>query len=220
MAGSRSDRSRARLAGLSLYVSTGNGQVCPGDPTPDPFLVFAETVVHDWSVSLVQALVAAGANPTTSFRDCGVHEFSNVNLDLPSFWTQMLAAFGRHAPHQFDYRTGDTSAAVWGWQFTADAARAPEFLDVRGASLRGVTLTGSGHESVTTGPIFGPGESVGIEGADDGCRRGRADDSGRLSFPVDLGPAHLLEEGTDAELALASTDANYFVTRRVIFVRR
>jgi hypothetical protein len=30
----------------------------------------------------------------------------------------------------------------------------------------------------------------------------------------------MLEQGTDAELAIASTDANYFVTRRVIFVRR
>jgi S-formylglutathione hydrolase FrmB len=207
------------LGDVSLYISTGNGQVCPGDPTPDPFLVFAETVVHDMSVSLVQALRSAGLDPTTSFRDCGVHQFSNVNLDLPRFWAQMLAAFGRRAPRRFDWRTGDAVASAWGWQFTADATRAPEMLDVRGASVRGVTLTGSGHEAVTTGPLFEPGEWVGISGADTSGRRIRADRAGRLSFAVDLGPAHTLEEGTDPELALASTDPSYFVTSQVRFAR-
>jgi hypothetical protein len=207
------------LRDVSLYVSTGNGQGCPGDPAPDPFLVFAETVVHDMSVSLVQALVAAGSNPTTSFRDCGVHQFSNVNLDLPAFWAQMQAAFGRRAPRQFDYRTGDAIAAVWGWQFTADPTRAPEFLDVRGASVSGLTLTGSGHQAVTTGPLFDPGEWIGIKGANAGFQRVRADGAGRLTFSVALGPAHVLEQGTDAELALASTDPNYFVTAQVRFAR-
>jgi S-formylglutathione hydrolase FrmB len=207
------------LRDVSLYIATGNGEACPGDPTPDPFLVFAETVVHDMSVSLAQALVLAGANPTTSFRDCGVHQFSNVNLDLPSFWTQMLDAFGRRVPRQFDYRTGVAIARVWGWQLTADASRAPEFLDVRAASAAGITLTGSGHELVTTAATFDPDEWVGIDGASATSQRVRADSSGRLSFSVDLGPAHLLEEGSDAELALASTDTSYFVTRDVQFVR-
>jgi S-formylglutathione hydrolase FrmB len=207
------------LRELSLYISTGNGEGCPGDPTPDPFLVFAETVVHDMSVRLVQGLHAVGANPTTSFRDCGVHEFSNVDLDLPAFWAQMTAAFGRRAPRAFDYRTGDASAAARGWEFSADAARAPEFLDVRGASLRGVTLTGSGTETVTTAPIFGRREWVGVEGANGGVsQRVRADGAGRLTFSVDLGPPHTLEQGTDAELALASENPSYFVTAQVRFV--
>jgi S-formylglutathione hydrolase FrmB len=206
----------ASLRDVSLYISTGNGQGCPGDPPPDPFLSFAESTVHDMSVALVQALVSSGSNPTTSFRDCGIHQFSNVNLDLPAFWSQMLAAFGRRPPSQFDYRTGDALAEAWGWQFTADPARAPEFLDVRGASIRGVTLTGSGSQKVSTGPIFGPGEGVGIDGAG-GFRRVRADGMGRITFSVDLGPAHLLEQGTDAELALASSDPNYFVTSQVRF---
>jgi S-formylglutathione hydrolase FrmB len=207
------------LRDVSLYISTGNGQGCPGDPPPDPFLSFAETTVHDMSVALVQALVAVGATPTTSFRDCGVHQFSNVNLDLPAYWAQMLAAFGRRAPRQFDYRTGDATAEAWGWQFTADPARAPEFLDVRRASARGVTLTGSGQQGVTTGPLFDPGEWVGIDGAGASVRRVRADDAGRLRFSVDLGPAHILEQGTDAELALASADPNYFVTSQIRFAR-
>ncbi len=206
------------LRDLSLYVSTGNGEPCPGDPTPDPFLVFAETVVHDMSVALVQAL-AAGATPTTSFRDCGVHQFSNVDLDLPGFWAQMTAAFGRSAPGPFDYRSGDATAAVWGWELTADAARAPEFLDVHGASVRGVTLTGSGTEAVTTAPMFRSRESVDVAGAGPDVQRVRADARGRLSFSVDLGPPHVVEQGTAQELALAAMPT-YFVTRQVHFLRR
>jgi S-formylglutathione hydrolase FrmB len=208
------------LRDLSLYISTGNGQGCPSDPPPDPFLSFAESTVHDMSAALVQALISVGATPTTSFRDCGIHQFSNVNLDLPAFWQQMLAAFGRHAPREFDYRTGEATAEVWGWQFTADATRAPEFLDVRGASGRGVQLTGSGKEVVTTGPLFYPGEWVGIDASGASFQRVRADGGGRLNFSVDLGPAHLVEQGTDAELALASSDPNYFVTSQVRFARR
>jgi S-formylglutathione hydrolase FrmB len=207
------------LRDVSLYISTGNGNGCPGDPAPDPFLSFAEVTVHDMTVALVQALVAAGAHPTTSFRDCGIHQFSNVNLDLPAYWAQMLNAFGRRPPRQFDFRTGDAAAEAWGWQFTADPARAPEFLDVRGASDRGLTLSGSGTETVTTGQIFDPREWVAISGAASGVQRVRADGEGRLTFSVDLGPAHSLEQGTDAELAVASTDPNYFVTAPVRFAR-
>src|SRR5438477_12311347 len=98
----------------------------------------------------------------------------------------MLAAFGWRVPRYFDYRTGDAVAAVWGWQFTADSSRAPEFLDVRAASASGLTLTGSGRQAITTGPIFDPGEWIGIKGANAGFQRVRADGAGRLTFSVAL----------------------------------
>jgi hypothetical protein len=41
----------------------------------------------------------------------------------------------------------------------------------------------------------------------------------RLTFVVDLGAAHSLEQGTSAELAAAS-DPNYFLTRKVCFEPR
>jgi len=85
----------------------------------------------------------------------------------------MLGAFGENnsgqeedtgAPPSFDYRAGDTATAVWGWQFRADSARAPEFLDIRHASVDGLRLTGSGAASVTTPPFFRPGEIVSVAG--------------------------------------------------------
>jgi hypothetical protein len=131
----------------------------------------------------------------------------------------MLAAFGRPEPRSFSYRTGDAVASVWGWTFAADPSRAPEFLDARDVSRDGLTLTGSGTASVRTPPLFWPGEVVAIEGAASTALRVRADREGRVTFPVDLGPAHALEQGTTAQVAAQASDPSYFVTRRVRFER-
>jgi S-formylglutathione hydrolase FrmB len=206
------------LGDTSLYIASGNGDVCPGDPQPDPFLVFAEQTVFHMSQTLDQSLTAAGVTHTTHFRSCGVHQFSNVNLDLPAFWAQMQGAFHPHdAPRAFDYRTGDAVASVWGWTFQADPLRAPEFLDVHAASRFGAKLTGSGLQSVATAPLFAPHRRVTIEGAGMTPSCVRADGDGRVIFAVDLGTAHSLEQGTPAELAAASSDPGYFTTRNVRF---
>jgi S-formylglutathione hydrolase FrmB len=205
------------LRGVALYIGSDNGTPCPDNPNPDPFLIFAEQTVYGWSQSLDQALTSAGVAHITDFRSCGVHLFSNANHDLRIFWPQMLAAFGAPAPRSFAYRTADASSSVWGWTFGADPARAPEFLDVRGASACGMELTGSGTASVVTGAVFRPHERVGVEGAGAASQMTRADEAGRISFRVDLGAAHTLEEDTAAEQAVAAGDPHYFTMRDVRF---
>jgi S-formylglutathione hydrolase FrmB len=207
------------LRDLALYVGSNNGVPCPDNPNPDPFTVFAETVVYGMSQTLDQDLTSAGIAHVTDFLSCGVHLFSNADHDLRVFWPQMSAAFGRPDPRQFSYRTADAVASVWGWTFAADPARAPEFLDARDVCRDGLTLTGSGTESVTTPRSFLPGELVTIEGAASGAMRVRADGDGRLTFPVDLGPPHALEQDTAAEVVAQASDPGYFVTRRVRFDR-
>jgi S-formylglutathione hydrolase FrmB len=203
------------LEDTSLYVASANGVACPGPP-PDPFLQYAESVVYGMSQTFDQALTAAGVAHVTDFAACGVHLFSNSNQDLRRFWPRMVHALGRRPPSEFDYRTGDAAASVWGWSFAADPARAPEFLDVRRASERGVALTGSGTTSVVTAPLFRPREQVAVDGAASCSQVVRADDAGRLAFVVDLGPAHTLEQGTAAQIA-AAADPHYLVTRAVEF---
>ena len=204
------------LEDVAVYVGSDNGVPCPDNPNPDPFLVFAEQTVYAMSQAFDQALTAARVPHTTEFRDCGVHQFSNADHDLRSFWPQMLAAFGRRRPPEFDYQTIDASATVWGWTLAANPARAPEFLDVRHASRGGVILTGSGMESVLTGPLFRPWQRVAVRGAGPASpHRVRADNRGRIAFTVDLGPAHALEEGTADEQSAAATDPDYFVAREV-----
>src|SRR5439155_5753421 len=126
--------------------------------------------------------------------------------DLRHFWPQMLSAFGTPPPAAFDYRTGDAVATAWGWTFTTDAARAPEFLDIRHASAAGLALTGSGATTVATAPLFRPGQPVQVAGAGNLSLVVAADAGGRLAFTVDLGTAHTLEQGTDAELLAAAGD--------------
>jgi S-formylglutathione hydrolase FrmB len=207
------------LRGLTLYVGSDNGVPCPDNPNPDPFLVFAETVVYGMSQTFDQNLTAAGVPHVTDFLSCGVHLFSNADHDLRRFWPEMLAAFGRPDPRRFSYRTGEAAASVWGWTFAADPSRAPEFLDAQDVSREGLTLTGSGTESVRTPRVFRPGEVVTVDGAASGPLRVRADGEGRLTFPVDLGPAHALEQGTAAQIAAQASNPGYFVTRRVRFDR-
>jgi diacylglycerol O-acyltransferase/trehalose O-mycolyltransferase len=206
------------LGPVSLYLGSDNGDPCPDNPNPDPFLVFAEQTVYGMSQALDQALTAAGVAHVTDFQACGVHLPSNADHDLRVFWPQMLAAFGDcRPPPTFDYLTSDVSASVWGWTFGADPARAPELLDVRGASEQGLRLTGSGAESVITGPLFRRGQWVVVGGAGSMPQAVRADAEGRIAFGVSLGPAHALEQYTDAEQAAAAADLGYFVTRDVRF---
>ena len=209
----------SNLRGLNLYIGSDNGVPCADNPNPDPFLVFAETVVYGMSQTLDQDLISAGVPHVTDFLSCGVHQFSNADHDLRRFWPEMLAAFGRPDPQRFSYRTGDAFASLWGWTFSADPSRAPEFLDAHDVSREGLMLTGSGTASVQTPRLFWPGEVVTVEGATSHWLRVRADAEGRLTFPVDLGPAHGLEEGTTEQIAAQASDPAYFVTRRVRFSR-
>jgi S-formylglutathione hydrolase FrmB len=206
----------SNLDGISLYLSSGTGTPCAGDPD-DPALEFAEATVFAMTRHLDAALTAAGIRHITELRPCGLHLYSNAGADLRRFWPEMLRASGRPAPQDFDHRTGDASAMVWGWQFTADPARAPEFLDVIGASRHGLAITGSGIQSITTAPLFARHQGVRIAGAGTAPQVVRADDAGRLAFTVDLGPAHTLEEDTPAAQAALAADPHYFVTRTVRF---
>jgi hypothetical protein len=68
----------------------------------------------------------------------------------------------------------------------ADPDRPLEFLRLRGAGRRGVTLSGSGTTTVTTAPLFRGRKRVLLDGAvQRGVRPGRR---GRIRFAVDLGP--------------------------------
>lgn len=207
------------LHDISVYISSANGVPCDDQGDPDPFLVFAESAVYAMSLSFDQALTEAGVAHTTRFRRCGIHQFSNSNQGLAEFWPQMFEAFGRRRLHPFDYRTGDASASAWDWSFDVPAGRAPEFLDITGASAHGLSLTGSGTVRVTTAPLFGKREPVVVSGLGDQPITLHADDAGRIFFDVTLEAPHALEEYTAAERSAEAADPRYFATRSVVFSR-
>jgi hypothetical protein len=111
----------------------------------------------------------------------------------------MMRAFGTRAPASFNYRRVDPEFSVWNWTFRADPERALEFLDVTGASRAGLTLNGSGSETVTTAPMWTPGKKVAVQGGSPAIVH--ADSEGRLTFTVSLGTPHHQQEYTEAQKA-------------------
>jgi len=138
-----------------------------------------------------------------------VHTMRYAERDLHAFWPVMLDAFGSPAPASFDYRGVDPDISVWGWTFHADPHRAPEFLEIRGAGPSGLTLTGSGTETVVTAAMFRPHQPVTVSGAQP--EAARADAEGWLTIRVDLGPPH-----TEEQFSPGSSQPD-FVTRVVHF---
>jgi S-formylglutathione hydrolase FrmB len=199
---------------VSVYAAAGSGVACAvEDAAAEPsFAVGLEPGARRMTEAFVGALRAAGVDHVADLRDCGLHDQATAERSLHAFWPVMLRAFGRTAPAEFRFRTADPDASVWGWSFLADTRRAMEFLDVRDASAAGLTLTGSGSQTVVTAPFFRPRQRVTVGGAEP--RVARAGEDGRLPVAVDLGRAH------DRPQFQPGGAPPAFVTRRVTFAPR
>lgn len=210
----------ANFRGMSVFVSAGNGQPCDGEDLPDVARGAASLVLTQrGSASFSHALDRAGVPHTADTDRCGVHSWRYFQRDLHRFWPQMTEAFASRRPRSFDHRRAAPRFSAWGWSFAADPKRAPELLDVRSASRRGLTLTGSGTTSVTTARYFRPGQRVRVATVD-AVRVVRAGHDGRLAFTVDLGTPHEVQQYRQ-ENALAEQDPDHFTTRTVrLSVRR
>jgi hypothetical protein len=200
------------MRGQTVYVASGNGVACgPDDLTDRPSFIEpgdAATLVMNEQY-FAPAASGAGVRVVTDFYGCGVHTMKYAERDLHQFWPVMANAFGSPTPKAFDYRAIDPDFKVWGWTFHADPGRANEFLEVHGASQRGVALTGSGTETVVTRRLFEPGQRVAVRGALP--RHAVAGKGGRLRLRVDLGAAH-----TEDQFAPGSATES-FTTRTVRF---
>jgi S-formylglutathione hydrolase FrmB len=201
------------LASVNLFVAAGSGIPCTLDDV-EPVLMGGEALFHYLSEEFVGVLARDGVAYQTSFPACGVHDFNNWMARLREWWPIMVAALGTPPPTTFSYRSTDAAFSVWGWSVSADAARSPEFLQMSDVTPSGLTLTGSGRTTVTTPPVFAPETSVGLTGAT--APSATSDATGRLTFTVDLGPAHTIEEYTPLGLVVAA-QPGYFHTSVVTF---
>jgi S-formylglutathione hydrolase FrmB len=186
----------ANFSGVSVYVASGDGTPCDERDLMDihgPLDLF-DLIARPMSERFASALTEAGVPHTTDFYGCGIHTSRYYQKDLHTFWPLMVGAFGAAAPDAFDYRRADPKFSVWGWDFEADPSRATEFLDVADASCNGVGVTGSGMTTITTAPCFAPGEAVALHRAVEPSAT--ADDQGRITFTVDLGPPHTEQQYT------------------------
>jgi S-formylglutathione hydrolase FrmB len=181
------------LAGVSLYLASGNGR--PGEATlgTPPGYSATEALIWQMNRRFAAALRAAHVSFTSSFYGPGAHSWPYWLRDLRDFLPLMERAFGRPppAPPQvaFNYRTADRTAEIWSWRFAIHHPRR-DFTYLTEVSERGLTITGQGRLSVTTAPLYLPlhGYIIRIPGVPP--RRIRAGRYRRLRFTVQLPPPH------------------------------
>jgi S-formylglutathione hydrolase FrmB len=208
------------LRGTSLYFTAGTSTPCePDELAENPLGPQLEEQSRVSATNFQAALRRARVPHEARFRPCGTHVHRYVERDLHKWWPRMTRALGRRAPSSFDHRRAEPAFAIRGWSFRADPRRAVEFLDIRRASKRGLTLTGSGSERVTTARYFAPGQRVIVRGGKR-ARSVEAGGRGRLAFSVDLGPPHLEQQYTHAARLAGQDSAGYFKTRRIRFTPR
>jgi hypothetical protein len=105
-----------------------------------------------------------------------------------------MEAFGRPPPppDPFTYTSAEPAFSVYGWRVEMHRPAA-ELATLADASSRGFTLRGSGSATVTTPPVFAPGEEHGVAGGA-AARRVRSDGEGRLRLEVPLGPGNPVQQ--------------------------
>lgn len=197
------------FGGMTVYIGDGTGQPCDVEDLQEAYRAGFTPITRQSSESFLAALDAAGVPARADLPDCGLHSWRYFEQFLRSAWPDLVGAFGSAAPSSFDYRRADPEFGVWGWSFRADPGRAAEFLDVRDASRAGVTMTGSGLQTLTTAGYFAPGQEVRVD--DDVLV---ADAAGRITVRVNLGPPHTGQQYRDP---VAESAEDYFTTRTVRF---
>lgn len=206
------------LKGTPVWLASGNGIPGPLDPSlvPDPSdptaeastaasvaaAAATEAEIWDMSKSFVKALNAAGIPHTDYFYGDGTHSWPYWQRDLVDFlaWLKPYIGHPVPAPATFSYRTADTAFSAWGWSFGVSDRDVREFVYLSDVGRSGLTVLGSGSLAVTTAALYKPGREYAVDAG--GVRQTvAADAAGRLSFSVEMGPSHQVQQyrfGVDA----------------------
>lgn len=199
------------LRDIDLYMTTGNG-------TPDATHSYppqdgpVESAVFAMNTTMDVTLTRDGIAHTYVPYGAGGHDWYYWQRDLHQWLPRLLSVLAAPppAPATFHYRSAEPRFSVYGWNVSVDRS-VQEFLTLDAVSAAGLTVTGSGTAHVWTPPAYRAGARYQV-----GKAVVAADDAGRLTFDVDLGPSHQLQQYTPQErLAEAAQGASYFRTVRV-----
>jgi S-formylglutathione hydrolase FrmB len=183
------------LRTVAVQLRTGNGQ--PGGPHgggPDPI----ELGCWMATSSLHQRLAELGIEHLHDDYGPGAHAWPYWRDDLAATLPAILAATAevRPDPATVDHVAFEPAYSVWGHDVALDrSVYERSRLTVR---PDGFALRGSGRGAVVTPARFDPGQTVRATVATNGgppaLSELRADATGRVTVPVDLGPASLVDE--------------------------
>ena len=189
------------LRDTTLVVRAGNGmaggEFGGGGPT-DPGGFFLEKACYDMSVSFHERLDALAIEHVWDDYGPGTHNYAYWRDGLEKTLPILMDVFAerRPDPSPFSYRSIEEIYEVYGWQVALDRP-VTEFSSLEGASPDGFTLTGSGTATVTTPATYDPGHPYRIvTTGDTGSTETlvTADDLGRLTLPVPLGPPNPVQQ--------------------------
>jgi diacylglycerol O-acyltransferase / trehalose O-mycolyltransferase len=120
------------------------------------------------------------------------------------------------APASFRYRTIRPSFEIFGYDVAVTDRPATEFLALTDVTADGLTARGSGTATVTTADRYEPGTRYAVSGTGTDLSEVVADESGRLTVEIDLGPGHTADQYTAEALAAeAAAAGGYWTTRTV-----
>jgi S-formylglutathione hydrolase FrmB len=180
----------ANLRNTNLQVRTANGILNPaigeGDKPEDALSCFVELGVYQGTINMHEELTRLGVDHLWKDYGDGCHtpeNFTRQTVDTLAAFEEGFAS-PAPAPTSFEYSSIEPNFEIYDWRVDADPKRALEFMKVA-ADRRSITLTGSGRTAVTTPPWF-----RGLKAVDAGGEPVRPGADGRISFNVDLGPAH------------------------------
>lgn len=184
------------LRGLDLQIRSANGVLNPeigegsDNPTNDRLSCAVEEGTWNASVSLHQKMKDLKLPHTWTDYGPGCHSLQNFQREVIDTLARFRKVFSKplSTPKFIDYRSIEPAFGVYGWTVRADTSRALEFLRIR-TDAKGVTLTGSGITRVTTPPRYRKVKKVFVNGK--AVRPGR---DGRLTFTVNLGAAHTVQQ--------------------------
>lgn len=179
------------LEGMFLQLDTGNGAPGgPGGDTGDP----VETACWQMMTNFHDQLTALGYPHIWNDYGAGGHTWFYWQRDLRQLLPRLMDRFAQPAPppSPFTHTSIDPTFSVWDWTVAIDRPEL-EFATLRDAGPEGFTLSGSGPATVTTASAYEPGSAYAVSVVDaDGQRAidAVADEDGRLTVEVSLGPAN------------------------------
>lgn len=117
-------------------------------------------------------------------------------------------------PDAFRYRSIATNFSVWGYDVAVTRPER-EFLDLTDVGVNGLHVKGTGAVTITTAGRYIPGATYVIAGTGLDDTTVTADNLGRLTLAVDLGPAHDVEQYSPEARLQEAARTYTFVERSV-----
>jgi S-formylglutathione hydrolase FrmB len=178
------------LAGLTVYLASGNGSPGSLDPAGTARDDSEATKLVEFK-HMVTALQSAHVAATLDAYGPGTHTFPYFQRAFHKALPLIMATFAHPpaAPAAWSYRTTESQFAVWGYH-GARQGGLPGWTVLTAVSRTGLSASGPGKLLVTTAPLYKPHSDYLITGPSSKARI-QADSNGRLTLSLSSAPKTL-----------------------------